>query len=138
MGSEDQRRPAVVPHVPKTIVDFRRVEHVAEVVRVGLEHLQAIDMSEFSRHAPEIVPNAAQDRFDVSRGLFRKGGGEIGAADPVFLQSWTERAHDAAGEVGHALAVDGADRPQRPDRQRSERGVGARLEALADAIGETS
>src|SRR5262245_10918846 len=138
MGGEDQSRLAVAPHPPKPLVDFARIENVAHPVRVGIEHLQAIDMGELGCHASEIVPNAAQDRFDFGRRFLRKGDCQIGAADFVFLEPRTKHAHEAAGEVGHVLAVGCADRPQHRDRQRSERGIDACLDTPADPMGEGS
>src|SRR5262249_57600433 len=95
-------------------------------------------MSELGRDAAEIVPNAAQDRFDLGGGFFRKGGGEIGTAELVLLETRTKRAHEAAGEVGHVFAVGCADGPQHPHRQPTERAVDARLEMPADPMDESS
>ena len=81
MGGEDQRRLAVVAQVLEPLVDLLRVEHVALVVRIGFEHLQAIDMGEFGGDAAEIVPDRLQDLLDLGCGLFRKCSREIGAAD---------------------------------------------------------
>jgi hypothetical protein len=56
----------------------------------------------------------------------------------VFLQPRTERAHEAAGEIGHVLSVGCANRPQHCDRERSERGVNAGLGMSLQPIGERS
>src|SRR6516165_443288 len=137
MGGEHQGRLAVAAQLPKPLVDFAAVDDVAHLLRVGIEHLQAIDMGELGSNAAEIVPNAAQDRFDFGGGFFRKGG-EVGAADLVLLESRTKRAHEAGGEVGHVLAVGCADGPQHPHRQPTERAVAARLEMPADPMDESS
>ena len=137
MGGEDQRGLAVVPQPPKPIIDRCGVEDVAQIVGIGLEHLQAVDVSEFGRYASEIVPDTVQDGFDFSGGFFRKGGGEIGAADAMLLEPRAEPAHEAAGEVGHAFAAGGADRTQHPNRQPSQRRVGCGLGISAGAQRET-
>ena len=103
------------------LVDLLRVEHVALVVRIGFEHLQAVDMGEFGGDPAEIVPDRLQDVLDLGCGLFRKCRREIGAADPVLLEPRAEPAHEAAGEVGHAGAAGGADRPQHAHGQATER-----------------
>ena len=128
---EDQRRLAVAPQLLKAIVSLGRIDDVAFSLRVGMEHLQAVDVGEFGGDTAEIVPDAEQDRFDLGGGFFRKSGGEVGAADPVLLEPRTERAHDAPGEVGHALAVGRANDAQHPDREPSKHRVGRRLGALA-------
>src|SRR5262245_8730541 len=137
MGGEDQRRLAVVAQLPKPVVDRDGVEDVAHVVGVGLEHLQAVDVGEFGRHASEIVPHPVEDSLDLGRGLLRKGSGEVGASDAVLLEPRAEPAHDAAGEVGHARAAGGADQAQRADRELPERGVGGRLRVPAGAQRKT-
>src|SRR5262249_38309640 len=119
-------------------VDFAAIDDVAYLLRVGIEHLQAIDMGELGSNAAKIVPNAAQDRFDFGRRFFRKGGGEVGAAELVLFESRTKRAHEAAGEVGHVFAVGCADGPQHPPRQPTERAIAARLDMSADPMGENS
>src|SRR5258708_22768948 len=95
-------------------------------------------MGELGSNAAEIVPNAAQDRFDFGRRFFRKGGREVGTADLVLLESRTKHAHEAAGEVGHVLAVGCADGPQHPHRQPTERAIDTRLDMPADPMGESS
>jgi hypothetical protein len=77
MGGEDQRRLAVVAQLPEPVIDRDAVEDVAQIVGVGLEHLQAIDMGEFGRDASEIVPDAVEDRLDLGRRFLRKGGGGL-------------------------------------------------------------
>jgi hypothetical protein len=74
---------------------------------------------ELGRNAAEIVPDPAQNCFDLGRGFIRKGGGEIVAANSVFLEPGTERAHEPAGEIGHVLPVGCANHPQHCDRERS-------------------
>ena len=59
MGGEDQGGLAVLPQLLKPRISLRRVEDVALALRVGLEDLQAVDVGEFRRHPPEIVPDAA-------------------------------------------------------------------------------
>ncbi len=91
-------------------------------------------MGELRRDAAEIVPDAAQDGFDLGRGFLRKGGGEIGAADPVLLEPRADRAHEAAGDVCHALAVGRANDAQHADREPSQHRVGGRLGAQGDDL----
>src|SRR5262245_29116096 len=137
MGGEDQRRLSIVAQLAKSIVDRDGVEDVAQVVGVGLEHLQAVDMGEFGRHASEIVPHPVEDGLDLGFGLFGEGGGEIGAAEAMLLEPRAEPAHDAAGEVGHVRAAGGADQAQRADRELPERRVGGRLGVPAGAQRKT-
>ncbi len=46
-----------------------------------------VEMREFGADAAEIVPDACQNGLDLLGRFFRKGGGQIGAADPLFAQS---------------------------------------------------
>ena len=134
MGGEDQCGLAVVAQVLEPLVDLLGVEHVALIERVGLEHLQPIDMGEFGGDAAEIVPHALQDFLDLGCGLFRKCRRQIGAADAVLLEPRTEPAHEAAGEVGHAFAAGGADRAQHAHGKKAKRRVRGRLNLLPGAM----
>src|ERR1039458_1725165 len=62
-------------------------------------------MGEFGAHAPEIVPDPAQDRVDLGGRFFRKCGNQILAADAVFRQQRTDRAHQPATEIGHPVGI---------------------------------
>src|SRR5450759_1793406 len=62
-------------------------------------------MGEFGAHAPEIVPDPAQDRVDLGGRFFRKCGNQILTADAVFRQQRTDRAHQPATEIGHPVGI---------------------------------
>ncbi len=138
MRGKDQRRLAVGAQLLEPVIGLRRVEDVSLLLRVGIEDLQAVDMGELRRDAAEIVPNVAQYIVDVGGGFFREGGYEVGTADAVLLEPGAERAHDAAGQIGHMLSVGRPEHAQRPDGQPSERRVGGRLGISAGSMGEAS
>ena len=45
-----------------------------------------IEMGEFGADPAEIVPDAGENGLDFIRRLLREGGGQVGAADPLFAQ----------------------------------------------------
>ena len=51
-----------------------------------------VEMGEFGADAAEIVPDASENGLDLLGRFFRKGGGEIGAADLVLTQPWADEA----------------------------------------------
>src|SRR5260370_37500862 len=46
----------------------------------------------------------------------------------MLLEARANRAHERAGEIGHALSIDGADRTQHSDREPSEQRAGSGFE----------
>jgi hypothetical protein len=91
------------------------------------EDLQAIDVSKFRGNAPEIIPNAPQDVFDFGFRFLRKSGGQIGAADAMFLKPRAKGAHECRSNIRHRSPIDGADRSQpsngEPAQQRVDGGL---------------
>ena len=84
----------------------------------GVDDVQPVDVREFGGDAAEIVPDAAQDRFDLFRRFFREGGGELVAREARLLEARTEGARYGGRHAGHAPAVD-----QTQHLDRSDEGV---------------
>ncbi len=62
-------------------------------------------MRELDRDAPEIVPHAGEDFFDLVFGFLREGGAQILAADFMLRQQRSDPAHQRAGRIGAAPAI---------------------------------
>jgi len=93
MRGEDERRLAVQAQAVEAFVRGLIVVDVPGAWRrVGVIGLEAVEVGELGGHAAEIVPHAAQDFLDLGGGFFRKGGGEIGAADAVLRQPRADAA----------------------------------------------
>src|SRR5262249_30365412 len=65
MGGKDQRRLAVGAQLLEAFEGLGRVEDVACAFLLGIEDPQSVDVGEFGRYAPEVVPDPAQDRLDL-------------------------------------------------------------------------
>ena len=76
-------------------------------------------MGELDPDATEIVPYAGKDLVDLGGGLFREGGGEIGASDAMLRQERAELAHKSAGEIRGAAAVHELGRAQGARHKRA-------------------
>src|ERR1019366_2101569 len=86
-------------------------------------------MGEFGAHAPEIVPDPAQDRVDLGGRFFRKSGNQILAADAVFRQQRTDRAHQPATEIGHPVGIGEAQTLEQRNRESAQKRVADALAA---------
>src|SRR5664280_1551636 len=86
-------------------------------------------MSEFGAHAPKIVPYAAQDGIDLGGRFFRKCGNQILAADAVFRQQRTDRAHQPATEIGHPVGIGEAQTLEQRNRESAQQRVADALAA---------
>src|SRR6266516_1357004 len=64
-----------------------------------------VKMCEFDGDAAEIVPDAAENVFDLGVGFFRKSGSQLFAADAVLFEQRSDLAHESAGEIGHPPPV---------------------------------
>src|SRR5581483_11555728 len=107
------------------------VSHVGGARMLEIEDAQPVEMGEFGRHAPEIVPDAAEDALDLLRRLVGKSGGEIGAADAVLRQPGSHPAHQRAEQIAQARPIGPAHQPQGADHDRADPGVGQRVETAA-------
>ena len=88
---------------------------------------QPVEMGEFGAHAAEIVPDAAQDRFDLGGGFFRKGGRELCAARSGFPAA-AARSCASAGRRNSPCGRDrSAQKLEQAHRQRADHGVAGAL-----------
>jgi hypothetical protein len=133
VAGEDQRRLAVAPQLLIQL-GATRVERDAAVLRAGgIVIPQLVEMSELGTDPSEIIPDPGQDGLDFRRRLFRKRGGEIGAADAVFAQFWADPARDAAEAVGGSGRIEVARGAQQSDGQRADGGFAQWFGRIADA-----
>ena len=86
-------------------------------------------MRELDRDAAKIVPDSAKNNFNLRIGFFRKCGAQVFAAQVMFLEQWAYFAHQRAGKVRRALAIEAFDRVDQSDRARAGQGVDQWLEA---------
>ena len=94
-----------------------------------------IEMGELGADAAEIVPDAGENGRRSPRRFLRKGGGQIGAADPLLAQHRSDQAGDAAEQVGGLDRIEITRGAQQSDRQCADRGfasglVASRMRAL--------
>src|SRR6202011_5880216 len=99
---------------------------------VGIARADVIEMRDLGADAAEIVPHAAQDRFDLGVALVREGRTQIVAADPVLAQPRPDSAHERAAEVADGDAIAAVDDGEQQRRDPSGRGVYRLLEAVTD------
>src|SRR5262249_53052026 len=134
MRGEHQRRPAVIAQADEALDGFRRVVDMGALV--GIAGADVIEVRDLGAGAAEIVPYAAQNRFDLGVALVRKGGAEIGAADAVLAQPWPDEAHEGPAHVADGHAVDAVDEGEQQRRALSRDGVSGPLEGGGQATSE--
>ena len=111
MSGEDQSGLAVASQPPKAAARSRRVDDIAAVSGgSGSSIRRAVDMRELGRRRGRDCPRPRAGLLSISAGDF-SGNAAARFSRPIrcSLQPRAERAHEAAGEIGHALSVDGAD-----------------------------
>ena len=84
-------------------------------------------MSEFGADPAEIVPDAGEDGLDLLGRLFREGGGQVGAADPLLAQFWPDQPGDPGEQVRGLVRIEVAGGPQEANSQRADGGFAERL-----------
>ncbi len=88
----------------------------------------AIDVRELGRDAAEILPNAAEDIFDVLRGFFWECRDEVRAPDLVLRKPRPDEPHQPAEHIRHALPVDPAQHRERPHHDPAKQALERALE----------
>src|SRR5207248_3274197 len=79
-----------------------------------------VKMRELNGDAAEIVPDAAENVFDLIVGLFWKSGSQLFTADPVLFEQRSDLAHEGAGEIGHPPPVGVFNAVEQTDRERAD------------------
>ena len=82
--AKDQRRFAVESQLREQFVRARLDFDAAVFGMRRIVLPDVVEMREFRADAAEIVPHAGKNGLDFFRRFFRKGSGEIGAADLVL------------------------------------------------------
>src|SRR5215211_4959223 len=114
MGGKYERRLAVVAQSPEAI---DRLGCNLDAARGGVIEIavpQAVEMRVLGRQSSEIVPYATQDLLDLGRRFFRKGGGEVGAADAMLGKERPDAAHEGGAAIGDAVRIGAPDRLEQP------------------------
>src|SRR5882757_1389453 len=122
VACENQRRFAVEPQLREQFVRALLDFDAAVFWMGGVVLPDVIEMREFGADAAEIVPYAGEDGFDLLGRFFRKGRGEIGAADLVLAQPPANEARDASEKVRGLDRVEIARGAKQTGGQRANRG----------------
>src|SRR5262245_9733444 len=95
-------------------------------------------MRVFRDNTPEIVPHAAENLLNLSRGLVRIRSREIGAAGAVFGEPRAHPPHDGSCTVGDPIRVGAPDALQKQHGEPPGDRVGARFERRAQSRRQAS
>src|SRR5437588_5096528 len=87
-----------------------------------------VKMCEFDGNAAEIVPDPAENVFDLDVGLFRKSSSQLFAADAMLFEQRSDLAHEGAGETGHPPPVGMFYAVEQTDRECADSSVEQVLE----------
>ena len=117
MGGKHHRGLAVILHVQKARDVVGRVVDMGAAI--GVAGTDVVEMRDLGADPAEIVPHAAQNRFDLGVGLFRKSRAQIGAAGAVLGQPRPDPAHEGAGKIADRDAVAPVDAGQHARRRPS-------------------
>jgi len=123
MSGKAEHRLAAVQHAPVALDRFRRVGDQVRRLPADALDTEFIEVGELDRDPPEIVPDAGEDLLDLSLGFFRKGGTQVLAGEPVFLEQRADLAHRRAGGVRRAPAVEALDRAEQSDGAGADRRI---------------
>src|ERR1700749_4225831 len=107
MACEDQPRLVVEPQLMKQEMGARRKLDTALGIGIFLVEVpDVIDMRELGADAADIVPDTSENLLDLLWRFLWKGGGEVGAADPLLPQCGSDQPRQSAEHIGCLVGIE--------------------------------